>query len=113
MDTDVPGASALRPVCLGGAFLPINVGQNLPKGHEIMDLLFNVKEQQDPREDYIVITGQILRSTSVTDHPYSSSVGALSSEFNILPCRWQHVWLVAIVPPERWGKMDRNDCHTA
>jgi hypothetical protein len=22
--------------------------------------------------------------------------------------RWQHVWLVAIVPPERWGKMDRN-----
>jgi hypothetical protein len=20
---------------------------------------------------------------------------------------------VAIVPPERWGKMDRNDCHTA
>jgi hypothetical protein len=33
--------------------------------------------------------------------------------FNILPCRWQHVWLVAIVPPERRGKMDRNDCHTA
>jgi hypothetical protein len=20
---------------------------------------------------------------------------------------------VAIVPPKRWGKMDRNDCHTA
>jgi hypothetical protein len=34
-------------------------------------------------------------------------------EFNILPGRWQHVWLVAIVPPEIWGKMDRNDCHTA
>jgi hypothetical protein len=27
--------------------------------------------------------------------------------------RWQQVWLVAIVPPERWGEMDRNDCHTA
>jgi hypothetical protein len=23
------------------------------------------------------------------------------------------LFLVAIVPPERWGKMDRNDCHTA
>jgi hypothetical protein len=43
---------------------------------------------------------------------YSSSLGALSSEFNISPGRWQHVWLVAIVPPERWGKMDINDCHT-
>jgi hypothetical protein len=43
----------------------------------------------------------------------SSSVGALSSQFNILPGRRQHVWLVAIVPPERWGKMDKNDCHTA
>jgi hypothetical protein len=36
-----------------------------------------------------------------------------AAEFNISPGRWQHVWLVAIVPPERWGKMDRNDCHTA
>jgi hypothetical protein len=36
-----------------------------------------------------------------------------AAEFNILPGRWQHVWLVAIVPPERWGEMDRNDCHTA
>jgi hypothetical protein len=45
-------------------------------------------------------------------YSYSSSLGALSSEFNISPGRWQHVWLVAIVPPERWGKMDRNDCHT-
>jgi hypothetical protein len=35
------------------------------------------------------------------------------AKFNISPGRWQHVWLVAIVPPERWGKMDRNDCHTA
>jgi hypothetical protein len=26
---------------------------------------------------------------------------------------WQHVWLVAIVPPERWGKMYINNCHTA
>jgi hypothetical protein len=34
-------------------------------------------------------------------------------EFNSSPGRWQHVWLVANVPPERWGKMDRNDCHTA
>jgi hypothetical protein len=32
---------------------------------------------------------------------------------NISPGRWQHVWLVAIVPPERWGKMYGNDCHTA
>jgi hypothetical protein len=30
----------------------------------------------------------------------------LGAEFNILPGRWQHVWLVAIVPPKRWGKMD-------
>jgi hypothetical protein len=37
----------------------------------------------------------------------------LAAEFNILRGRWQHAWLVAIVPPERWGKMDRNDCHTA
>jgi hypothetical protein len=36
-----------------------------------------------------------------------------AAEFNSSPGRWQHVWLVAIVPPERWGKMDRNDCHTA
>jgi hypothetical protein len=36
-----------------------------------------------------------------------------AAKFNISPDRWQHVWLVAIVSPERWGKMDRNDCHTA
>jgi hypothetical protein len=36
-----------------------------------------------------------------------------AAEFNSSPSRWQHVWLVAIVPPERWGKMDRNDCQTA
>jgi hypothetical protein len=36
-----------------------------------------------------------------------------AAKFNSSPGRWQHVWLVAIVPPERWGKMDRNDCHTA
>jgi hypothetical protein len=36
-----------------------------------------------------------------------------AAKFNILPGRWQHVWLVAIVPPERWGKVDRNDSHTA
>jgi hypothetical protein len=36
-----------------------------------------------------------------------------AAEFNSSPGRWQHVWLLAIVPPERWGKMDRNDCHTA
>jgi hypothetical protein len=48
---------------------------------------------------------------------YGSDIRALSAhsaaEFNISPGRWQHVWLVAIVPPKRWGKMDRNDCHTA
>jgi hypothetical protein len=27
-----------------------------------------------------------------------------AAEFNISPGRWQHVLLVAIVPPERWGK---------
>jgi hypothetical protein len=47
----------------------------------------------------------------------SRGIRALSAhsaaEFNISPGRWQHVWLVAIVPPKRWGKMDRNDCHTA
>jgi hypothetical protein len=36
-----------------------------------------------------------------------------AAEFNSSPGRWQQVWLVAIVPPERWGKMDKNDCHTA
>jgi hypothetical protein len=36
-----------------------------------------------------------------------------AAEFNILPGGWQHLWLVAIFPPKRWGKMDRNDCHTA
>jgi hypothetical protein len=36
-----------------------------------------------------------------------------AAEFNILPDRWQHVWLLAIVPPQRWGEMDRNECHTA
>jgi hypothetical protein len=44
-------------------------------------------------------------------------IGALSTqsvpELNISPGRWQHVWLVAIVPTERWGEMDRNDCYTA
>jgi hypothetical protein len=35
-----------------------------------------------------------------------------AAEFNISPGRWQHIWLVAIVPPKRWEKMDRNDCHT-
>jgi hypothetical protein len=39
-----------------------------------------------------------------------SSIRALSAhsaaEFNISPGRWQHVWLVAIVPTERWRKMD-------
>jgi hypothetical protein len=36
-----------------------------------------------------------------------------AAEFNISPGRWQHLWLVAIVSPKRWGKMGRNDCHTA
>jgi hypothetical protein len=36
-----------------------------------------------------------------------------AAEFNSSPGRGQHVWLVSIVPPKRWGKMDRNDCHTA
>jgi hypothetical protein len=49
--------------------------------------------------------------------PGISAIWALlahsAAEFNISPGRWQHVWLVAIVPPERWEKMDRNDCHTA
>jgi hypothetical protein len=68
-------SSSARPVCLGGAFLPINgmdfVGQNVPKGLEILELLFNVKEEQDPKKDYSTITGQILRSHSVTERPYS------------------------------------------
>jgi hypothetical protein len=36
-----------------------------------------------------------------------------AAEFISSSGRWQHVWLVAIVPPERWGKMDINDCHIA
>jgi hypothetical protein len=27
-----------------------------------------------------------------------------AAEFNISPGRWQHLWLVAIVSPKRWGK---------
>jgi hypothetical protein len=34
-----------------------------------------------------------------------------AAKFNILPDRRQHVWLVAIVPTEGLGKMDRNDCY--
>jgi hypothetical protein len=37
----------------------------------------------------------------------------LTQQPSLTFCRWQQVWLVAIVPPKRWGKMDRNDCHTA
>jgi hypothetical protein len=48
---------------------------------------------------------------------YDISIRSLSAhsaaEFNISPGRWQQVWFVAIVPPERWGKMDGNDFHTA
>jgi hypothetical protein len=51
----------------------------------------------------------VVLCTHFDKGPYSSS----AAEFNILPGRWQHVWLVDIVPPKRWGKMDRNDCHTA
>jgi hypothetical protein len=36
-----------------------------------------------------------------------------AAEFNILHGRWQHVWLVAIVPVKRWGEMDRNDYYAA
>jgi hypothetical protein len=36
-----------------------------------------------------------------------------AAEFNISPGRWQHIWLVDIVSPKRWGKMNLNDCHTA
>jgi hypothetical protein len=36
----------------------------------------------------------------------------LAAEFNILLSRWKHFWLMAIVHTGRWGKMDRNDCHT-
>jgi hypothetical protein len=36
-----------------------------------------------------------------------------AAEFNISPSRLQHVRLVAIVSPERWGEMDKNGCHTA
>jgi hypothetical protein len=35
-----------------------------------------------------------------------------AAKFNISTGRWQHVWLVANVSPERWGEMDRNKCHT-
>jgi hypothetical protein len=46
-------------------------GQSVPKGKEILDHLFNVKEEQVPGKTFATITAQILRSTSVTDHPYS------------------------------------------
>jgi hypothetical protein len=48
---------------------------------------------------------------------WKMNIRALSAhsavDFNISPGRWQHVWLVAIVPTDKWGGMDRNDCHTA
>jgi hypothetical protein len=36
----------------------------------------------------------------------------LATEFSISPARWTAIWPVAIVPIERWGKMDRNECYT-
>jgi hypothetical protein len=47
-----------------------------------------------------------IRSPTVAIRALSAHSAA---EFNISPGRWQHVWLVAIVPPKRWGKIDRND----
>jgi hypothetical protein len=48
------------------------------------------------------------------DYPLSSEIrlniralsAHLAAEFNISLGRWQHVWLVAIVPHKRWGKME-------
>jgi hypothetical protein len=66
-------------------------------------------------KDFINAIAFVLLGTSVPG--LKTSIRALSAhsaaEFNSSPGRWHHVWLVAIVPPERWGKMDRNDCHTA
>jgi hypothetical protein len=42
--------------------------------------------------------GKLFRIRALSAH--------LAAEFNILPGSWQHVWLVAIVPPKRWRKMD-------
>jgi hypothetical protein len=56
-------------------------------------------------------------SNSTFQFAASLTIRALSAhsaaKFNISPGRWQQVWLVAIVPPKRWGEMVRNDCHTA
>jgi hypothetical protein len=56
----------------------------------------------------------IIDTLEATDYlPIRALSAHLAAEFNISPGRWQYIWLVAIVPPERWGKMDGNDCHTA
>jgi hypothetical protein len=67
--------------------------------------------------DFAPVAEALTRPCSESNFPDTRPIRALSAhsaaEFNSSPGRWQHVWLVAIVPPERWGKMDRNDCHTA
>jgi hypothetical protein len=61
-----------------------------------------------------LVLPQLLHASHLTKG--RTTIQALSAhsaaEFNSSPGRWQHVWLVAIVPPERWGKTDINDCHT-
>jgi hypothetical protein len=47
----------------------------------------------------------ILAFYTDTSTLYIRALSAHSAaKFNILPGRWQHVWLVAIVPPKRWGE---------
>jgi hypothetical protein len=57
--------------------------------------------------------GMAYTATERKTQPIRALSAHSAAEFNILLGRWQHVWLVAIVPPKIWGKMDRNDCHTA
>jgi hypothetical protein len=71
----------------------------------------------DDNLDWSVVTLPTKRKLVPKGTAVPSAIRALSAhsaaEFNILPGSWQLVWLVAIVPPKRWGEMDRNDCHTA
>jgi hypothetical protein len=118
-DTDYSIAFYIKET--GQAEMYLHIGGT--HGTQITQLLFDSKETAQA-ELYLYLGG-----THVTQLPLlrfvvkmqlmqnCTSIQALSAhsaaKFNILPGRLQHVWLVAIVPPERWGEMDRNDCHTA
>jgi hypothetical protein len=74
-----------------------------PKKADLLSKLRAIASSKGIKIDHLRLPSPLIRALSAH----------LAAQFNILPARWQHVWLVAIVPPKRWGKMDLNYCHTA